>query len=140
MAAAEDILGICEKFHRCIADMITLVRDKVTDCPELERLEKLISLCKMDGDEFLIGRCKDKLWDSRKQIKEKDDAYFMNENFDRYIKKGSQYADFQYELMDLIRDGYPTFTAAEKATLWKISNRMLKCASAYMLLKGEFDK
>lgn len=138
MAAAEDIIAICDKFHSSIAAIIRLVKDK-QDCPELERLEKLISLCKAESDEFLIERCKEKLWDSRTQIKTKDDSYFMTENFDRYIKKGSQYADFQYQLMDLVREGYPRFTPPEKDKLWKFSNDMLKCACAYMLAKGDFD-
>ena len=140
MADAGDIINVCDKFHGAIADIIRLVREKRVDCPELERLEKIISLCKADSDEFLIERCKEKLWESRVQIKSKDDNYFMNENFDRYIKKGSQYADFQYDLMDIIRVGYPEFTEAEKARLWKISNTMLKSACAYMLLKGDFNE
>lgn len=138
--AIDSTLKICSAFHLSIASIIRLVRTKKLDCPELDRLEKLITICKLEGPTFLIDRCKNKIWDSRKQIKTKDVQYFFNSNFDRYIVKGSNYAEFQYALMDIVKDGYPSFTEAEMNLVWKHSKTMLKCVAGYKLCLGEFKQ
>ena len=130
-------LRICRHFHGAIADIIRVVRMKAEDSLELDRLERLITLCKAEGPTFVIDHCKDKLWESRDQIKAKDTDYFFKTDFSKYIKKGSFYEDFQHTLMDLIKDGYEIYSDEEKALVWKYTRTMLRCVASYMLITGD---
>jgi len=139
MADAGEILDTCRTFHRCIADTIKVVRQAGFDCPEMERLERIISLCK-DEPTFIITRCKDKIWESRQQIKDKNVDYFFNTNFDKYIKKGSSYEDFQRTLMDMIKESWDDLDEASREAIWKYTRKMVRCVAAYRLMIGDFQE
>jgi hypothetical protein len=130
-------IRICMHFHSAIADIIRLVKMQTPESLDLERLERLITLCKAEGQTYIIDHCKDKLWESRDQIKSKDTDYFFKTDFSKYIKKGSFYEEFQITLMDLIREGFDVYSDEEKNLVWKHTRTMLRCVASYMLIIGD---
>jgi hypothetical protein len=134
----DQIIETCASFHSAIANIIKVVEQKDA-CPELERLKRLIGLCKAESPVFLIDRCKDKLWESREQIKTRDEKYFFESDFSKYIKKGSAYESFQFSLMNLIRENYKAYTEPEKKLIWKYVRQMLRCVAKYKHLIGEYQ-
>ncbi len=133
------INDLCDQFSATIGKLLTLVETKSKD-PDIDRLKRLIKICKEEDPTFLIERCQNKLWESRDQIKTRNSDYFMKQlDVSKYIRAGSQSEAFQYRLIASVKKEYTNLTVAEENEIWTITYDMLKCAARYKFLTKNYS-
>jgi len=134
----KSINDICNTFNSVLGKLLNLVESK-SDDPDIDRLKRLIKICKEEDPTFLITRCQNKLWDSREQIKTRDSDYFLKQlDVSKYIRAGSQAEAFQYRLISLIKKEYQKLNVSEENEVWEITYDMLKCAAKYKFLTRDY--
>jgi len=132
------INDLCDEFHKTLGKLLNLVESKSDDA-DIDRLKRMIKICKEEDPTFLITRCQNKLWDSRDQIKTRDSSYFLNQlDYSKYIRAGSQSEAFQYRLITLVKREYASLTTSEENEIWEITYDMLKCAAKYKFLTKDY--
>jgi hypothetical protein len=131
-------LAIARSFNKQILNIFRVVDSKVEGNPDIDRLKRLISMCRNVCPLFMIERCKDKIWIDRDHILKENEDYFLNRKFDEYIKK-DQNQRFIETLIEMVHDGYHLLSPSEKKCLWKYIKQMLQDCMEFKLTTGDFQ-
>jgi len=133
------IIEVCDEFHNLIAKLLKLVESRRPGHADIDRIRRLVSLCKQTELTHIIDRCQNKMWASRQQILDKNNDYFLNKlDVGQYIRDETVHAPFQYQLISLIKEGFKELNDKEKEKVWDINLGMLKCVGKYKLLTRDY--
>lgn len=128
---------VLDEFHKCIFKILKCVDDKLSNNIEVDRLKRLVRIARDESPFEIIDRCKNKIWDSREHIINKNEEYFLKNSFDKYIKKDENQMFIQ-SLVQLFRDNHDQLTAQEKNYIWGLNLKMLNCVTEYKILTGDY--
>jgi hypothetical protein len=100
---------------------------------EIERIKRLINLAPID-ERFV--RSKDKIWNVRNQILEKNTQWFLDRDYSSLVKKDHNQATIE-TIMSIIRDKFHTLSKAEMDHYWNKAIALLQNVARYKKLVGE---
>jgi hypothetical protein len=129
---------IVHDFHSQISKVLKIVDSKLPNDIEVDRLKRLIRIGRDEEPLMIINRCKDKIWNSRDQIRARDQDYFLNRDYDEYIKK-DQNQMFIEGLIGLFKQSHDLLNEKELDILWKINNQLLNDICEYKILIGDYE-
>jgi hypothetical protein len=128
------IFKLVVKFNSVISKIIKLIEATEPNNIEIDRLKRLARIAKNEEPLFIINRCKDKIWNSREHIIEKNEKFFMDDDqFNQYIKHDRK-EPFIRALMKIVQDGFTKLNENEKNHIWKIIKDLLKYVTEYKIL------
>lgn len=134
----DKICEIIEVFHSNIAKLLKMANVKLKGNIEIDRLKRLIRIARDEAPFSIITKCKDKIWSSRDQIIKNDEKFFLNKQYDEYIKEDEN-KDFIHTLIKLFKSGFEQTNNKEKKIMWDVINKLLKNVTEYKLLTGDYD-
>jgi hypothetical protein len=129
---------IIHGFHSQIAKLLKIIDSKLPNNIEVDRLKRLVRIARDEEPLLIINKCKDKIWDSRKQIRERDKEYFLNKEYDEYIKKDKNQL-FIEGLIGLFKQSHELLNEKELGVIWKINNQLLDNVCEYKILINDYE-
>ncbi len=93
----------------------------------LERVRRIVNLA--PNDEKLL-RSKEKVWEVRKYIIEKDAEYFLKKDYSKYIRNDWK-KEFITEVLLTVRNYYAVSNKEEQELYWKHANSLLYWVSYF---------
>jgi HSP90 family molecular chaperone len=108
-----------------INSVITMVKEQLTDeteIAEMERLKRIIGFC---PKEELFIRTKEKVWNVRDHIINKDMEFFYNRDYSSMVKKDENQS-FIEALMNIVKYNFKQLTPKEQDRYWNRGIMMLK--------------
>lgn len=136
--ANPDVINdIYRRYSDCLNGLISLAREQTTDeteIVELERLKRIINLAPID-ERFI--RSKDKIWNVREHIINKDSKFFMERDYSANIKKDHNQT-FIETIIEITKDKFTTLSDKEKDFYWKKAATLLNCVVRFKKELGEY--
>ena len=129
---------LIHNFHSHISKILKIIDSKIPNHIEVDRLKRLIRIARDEEPLLIINKCKDKFWDSRTHIREKNKEYFLAKDYNGYIKKdGNQM--FIEALVSLVKQSHDMLNEKEMEIIWKINNQLLDYVCEYKILIGDYE-
>jgi hypothetical protein len=125
-------------FHSQIAKVLKIIDSKLPNDIEVDRLKRLIRIARDEEPLMIINKCKDKIWDSREQIREKNKDYFLQKEYGEYIRKDKNQM-FIEGLIGLFKQSHKMLNKKEMEIIWKINNKLLDDICEYKILIGDHE-
>lgn len=135
----KEISEAVQGFHSGISKIFKIIDAKTPGNLEIDRLKRLVRIARDEDPLNIINKCKDKLWDSRERILERDQKFFMNNTFGQYIKKDENQM-FIESMINLIQTNVDNLSAKEKDYIWKIIQGLLDQVTVYKILIGDYEE
>jgi hypothetical protein len=133
----DEIIDIVNNFHKKVFKILKICKKIDPKSDELHRLHSAASLARDTEYLLIISKCKDKMWFHREHIMNRDENFFLNNKFTRYIKDDEN-KSFMHSLINVIQTGYREISAAEKDLLWQLVQDMLRHVVEYKKAIGDF--
>lgn len=136
---ASQIKDICDNYVNTIMELIMKVESIVdknedeAEYVELDRVRRIVRF--VDTDECFI-RSKDKIWEAREHILNKDADWFLNRDYSKLIKKDQKTTMIE-TLISIVKGKYRGLSEQEKTIFWNYGLRLLKIVASYKKLTGE---
>ncbi len=127
----ETIDDAIDGFHKTLFSIMKIARYMEPNNSDLEWMAAKLRMAADMEPLHLISRFKNKIWDCRKQIMEKDKKFFIENSFDSYIKNDEN-KNFMQSLLNMIKKGIDRLTAQEEAHIWSLAQDLLRYTINYM--------
>jgi hypothetical protein len=128
--------SILNSYSQLVSGIITMAL-KITkeddEIAEIEHLRRLIII--VPKDELFI-RSKDKIWDAREKILNKDADWFIKRDYSKLIKKDSKQTMIE-TLVNVVKRYYPELDDDEKNMYWKKAIGLLQVVAEYKKIAKE---
>ena len=129
---------IIQGFHTDLSQLLKVVDIKLAGNLEVDRLKRLIRIARDEEPLMIINKCKDKIWDSRKQILDENEEFFISKKYEEYIKKdGNQM--FIEGLINLFKNSRHMLSEKERKFMWVVIKRMLSAVTEYKIIIGDYE-
>jgi hypothetical protein len=128
---------IVTEFHSTIFKTLKICQKIEPNNLDLEWLRKQVSLARDMDPLLIINACSDKVWEHREYIITENEDFFLNNEYDEYIKDAEN-KSFMYELVNLIKKKYRAISDAERRALWTLVKAMLASVAKYKKAIGDF--
>jgi hypothetical protein len=129
---------VIHDFHSQIAKILKVVDSKRPNDLEVDRLKRLIRIARDEEPLLIMNKCKDKIWDSRLQIRGKNMDYFLSRDYNEFVKKdGNQM--FIESLINLVKRSREELNEKEIAFIWKVNNKLLDDVCEYKILTEDYE-
>lgn len=108
--------------------LISIIRMNITsisnveDKMEIERIKRIVLLCPIEERFY---RCKDKIWNVRDHIINKNAAFFLERDYSEAIKADQKQAMIE-NIVEIVKNNYSDRTEKEKAMIWQRTGELLK--------------
>ena len=127
-------------FSNTLSSILSITLEKCSnddsEYVEIIRLRRIINLVPVE-EKFI--RTKDKVWNVRKQILDKNEKYFIEKDYSKLIKKDhNQY--FIETLTDIVKNRFDELNNAEKDLYWQKAAILLNCVGKYKKAVMEINK
>lgn len=106
----------------------------------IEWLARVFKIAKTVDPLCIITRCADKLWDSKKQILERNVEFFRSELDTTLYIKNDKNKPWLDGIVETIRGGFDILSENEVEYVWNIINEMLQISIEYKLNTEDFAK
>ena len=103
------------------------------DIVELERAKRILALCPLEEKLF---RVKDKIWNVRKYIIEKNSGFFLNRDYSKMIKQDGNKA-FIEAMMEIVKTRFNDLTKKEQDFYWKKATKLLNLVARFKQLVND---
>lgn len=130
---------VCKEFHSCISKILNVVDSKLPGNLDIDRLKRLIRLARDEDPLLVISKCKDKIWDAREHILTENEEFFLNKEYDQYIKKDANQA-FIETLVTLVKEGHQSLSDEEKKYVWEVNKDLLTAVTEFKLLTDDYEE
>ena len=128
--------SIINSYSQLVSGIITMAL-KITkeddEIAEIEHLRRLVII--VPKDELFI-RSKDKIWDAREKILNKDADWFIKRDYSKLIKKDSKQTMIE-TLVNVVKRYYPELDDDEKNMYWKKAIGLLQVVAEYKKIAKE---
>lgn len=128
--------SILNSYSQLVSGIITMAL-KITkeddEIAEIEHLRRLVII--VPKDELFI-RSKDKIWDAREKILNKDADWFIKRDYSKLIKKDSKQTMIE-TLVNVVKRYYPELDDDEKNMYWKKAIGLLQVVAEYKKIAKE---
>jgi len=137
----DKINKILNNYSNCLSKMIAFTLSVVKkngdedEIIEIEHLKRIIALCPI---EERIIRTKDKVWDSREHILNRNADYFLNRDYSNMIKNDQNQAMIE-TLIDAVKNNYNKLSKEEKEYYWNGTIKMLKYVIEFKKITGDYN-
>lgn len=137
----DKINKILNNYSNCLSKMIAFTLSVVKkngdedEIIEIEHLKRIIALCPI---EERIIRTKDKVWDSREHILNRNADYFLNRDYSNMIKNDQNQAMIE-TLIDSVKNNYNKLSKEEKEYYWNGTIKMLKYVIEFKKITGDYN-
>ncbi len=81
----------------------------------------------------------DKIWIYRNEILSKDERFFMDNKFTKFVKNDEN-KTFMYTLINLIKQRFMERTFEEKEMIWGLINDLLISVIKYKKITGDYKQ
>lgn len=145
-ADLNDVKDITTKFCLAVKSMITASQQKVSmdlrnkmsyvnenDVVELDRMKRIINLAPV---EEMIIRAKDKVWNVREHIINKNTKFFLDRDYSAIIKKDHNQSVIE-GIIHIIKNSFNRLSPNEQEFYWNKAIIMLNCVSRLKKILGE---
>lgn len=100
------------------------------------------------AEDIIINQVGQYVWKYRDQIKNLDDNFFLNNNFNNeiisYYKKNPNEDRFTQkevnEIFNILKNTYPRLNEGEKKTIWSSIKKLLSSYSEFLLYKNKLKQ
>jgi len=107
----------------------TRISGDESDISELEQVKRLIGFC---AAEEKIIRTKDKIWNVREHIMNKDVDFFLKRDYSGMVKKDNNKAIIE-SLMEIVKNNFEGLTESEQNKYWKKAKKLLNLVGKFKL-------
>lgn len=97
------------------------------DIVEIERARRVIGFCPLE--EKLL-RTKDKIWNVREHIINKNTSFFLDRDYSGMIKKDGNKA-FIEALMEIVKNNFTALNEKEQNQYWKKAKKLLRLVAEF---------
>jgi|SRR6185436_8395970 len=133
----DEIITIVQNFHTKVFNILKICKKLNPKSVELHQLHNIASLARDTEFLTIINRCKDKMWLHREHIINRNERFFLNNEFKQYIKDDEN-KSFMHSLINVIQTGYKDISENEKDILWRHVQDMLRHVIEYKKAIGDF--
>lgn len=132
---------VANEFIREIMDLMNMCEAKNGHDEDIDRLRELIQWARSALGEFdIINRSKEKIWENRQQVIDRNLDFFLNADVGtKYIKPGDKDRKFIERIIHKVRSRHGIMNEKEFDRIWSIGNDMVRTVCEYMILNGEFS-
>jgi len=134
----DELNKIFDKFRHHINNVLVMTlkqtsEEDIDEIVEIERLKRLINLAPSDA---IFLRCKDKLWDARTNLINKEIKWFVDRDFSHLIKKDQNQVMIE-TILNLVKHKVMHINETDQAVYWKQLHSLLHVIASYKKLVGE---
>lgn len=135
-ALREERTSYFKKFNNKITQITRLAVNKSPNEPKFLSIKSKVHLVKQIAPNDIIEVAGPEIFKYKKQIKERDEDFFMyGEEFEAYLKKSVIDVFNIHEIFLRIRVVYPEATEEEKDTIWDILNKLVGYYIMYAMIQ-----
>lgn len=131
------IVKILDGFHAIVFKILRNLQTLHVNNPDIDWLRQILGTARDVDPLFIIERCKDKIWSYKDQIIARDDNFFINETFGKFIKEDKN-KEFINTLMHVIKLSYLQISEPEQKEIWNNVTALLKYIIEYRKLSGDY--
>ena len=132
----DKINEIYTKCSQLINRLITMVMKQSLDEDEIVEIEHLKRVINLAPLEEIFIRSKDKIWNVREHIMNKNADYFIKKDYRTQIKKDHNQV-FIETIVNNIKQRFAVLPADDQAKYWQIATELLRNVAVYKKLVGE---
>lgn len=133
---SSDLNSITIEFNSAVFKILKLCKQFEPDNIDIEWLHKRLSFARDHDTLLIIERSKDKIWFYRNEILARNLDFFMENNFNGFIKNDDN-KPFMYTLLNTIKKRIPDLSECEKSRIWDLVNQLLIYVTMYKMRCGE---
>jgi hypothetical protein len=133
---AKDLNNILDTYTQVLKGLITMVLKATKDEEDIAEVDHLKRLIGMVPKDELFLRSKDKIWDARERILNKDAAWFINRDYSKLIKKDSKQTMIE-TLVNIAKRYYTKLDDDEQDLYWQKAIKLLQIVAQFKKLVRE---
>lgn len=126
----KELSDLLDEFHATLFKILKLCRTYEPNNIDLEWCLNKLSLARDVDPLIIINKAADKLWYYRNHIIDENLDFFMNTDFDGFIKNDEN-KTFMYTLVHLVKRHINKMSGAELSFIWKLCKKLLECCIKY---------
>ena len=128
------------KYNKVISKLINTAGRLLPNNPDIHRVRNIISLAKSADPLILLNDSKDKLWDAKDYIIERNEQEFFynHEYIDKYPQTDDD-KEFLFTILNAIKKKYEFLSKEEVKYIWDLINEMLGICVEYKIEIGDYD-
>lgn len=137
-ADAKLITPIFNEYNNVLNSILSMMRKQAVDeedIVEVDRAKRIIGLCPMEEKLF---RTKDKIWNVRNQILNKDLNFFMTNDYSGMIKNDQNRA-FIEAMIEIIKENFIELTKKEQDFYWSKFTKLLHLVAKFKEIIKEYN-
>lgn len=129
---------LLKKFFRVLSHMFKIAEKIDGKNIHLLWIKNQVALARRIDGEEIIKRMKDKFWEYRDPICNREDDFFRNNQFSKFIKEDNN-KKMMYSMINMFKNKYEGLTSVEKNQIWDLIQILLACCIKYKELIGDYD-
>lgn len=133
---AKDLNNILDTYTQVLKGLITMILRATKDEEDIAEIEHLKRIIGMVPKDELFLRSKDKIWDARERILNKDTAWFINRDYSKLIKKDSKQTMIE-TLVNIAKRYFTNLDDDEKDLYWQKAIKLLQIVAQFKKLVRE---
>jgi hypothetical protein len=130
---------ILRKFHNALFDLINVAESIDPKNTHVTWVKQQIDIFRKIDRENIIRRLKDKMWDYREQIMNKDLDFFKQNQFSKFIKNDDN-RQFMYSIINMLKKKIETLEPEAIEVIWDIILQLLMSCIEYKKLTRDYDE
>lgn len=124
---------IIKLFNKEILGLLTKIEHNENGNSDIIWLRTTVDFVLKADNNSLIERCHEKIWTYRDQIEKRELTFFLEHDYDRFIKK-DKHQLFMHTLMNTFKRQVHKVTPEEVEMLWEIMDLLLYLVAEYKIL------
>lgn len=129
---------LLKKFYRVLSHIFKIAEKIDGKNIHLIWIKNQVSLARRFDEEEIIFRMKDKFWEYREPICNREDDFFKNNQFSKFIKEDEN-KKMMYSMINMFKSKYNTLTEDERNHIWDLTQIILACCIKYKELIGDYE-
>lgn len=138
-ANVEELNDIYRTYANTINSMISVALKQTEDESDLVQLERLKRIINLTPEDERFIRSKDKIWNVREHILNKNAKYFLEKDYNPMFKKDHNQSMLE-SLVEIIKDKFDELDSDEQLFYWKKAATLLNCVVRFKKAIGEYDE
>lgn len=134
-----DVEVLLKKFYRVVSHIFKIAEKIDGKNEHLIWVKSQVSIARVIDKEEVIFRIKDKLWEYRDAITKRDDDFFRNNQFSKFIKEDNN-KKMMYSMINMFKNKFDSLNSSEKEQIWDQIQILLACCIKYKQLTNDYDE
>jgi hypothetical protein len=129
---------LLKKFYRTLS-LLFKIGEKIDEKNiHLLWIKNQVALGRRLDEDEIIFRMKDKLWEYREQIINRNEDFFKNNQFSKFIKNDDR-KKLMYSMINMFKNKISGLSKEGRDEIWNLIQLLLACCIKYKELIGDFN-